>query len=525
VRSRLPLIAPVLVLSILTAFGGAWASGAGVVHRTPAESDVFEKNSTQAVCALTGEHGAYTERPLRYTSSDDGFVAGDAGSSFVFDDKVWWLFGNSNAAVSLPWGSTNSSSRWPSVLGPPFNAVELGSDAMATSSLSAHPPSPRAPYNDKVMPPNEQCPSLDFVRKSDLPPSPFVNPSVYPDPMFKSPYFVSLRTGELPETGIGYGSNMYVVFGTDNPANCEALVAVGPCTDPSPPGSTTTCSGTQGGSRTRSLMAVYDGSEGRFRGLYDLSTPLDRFAPTCPVSAKDDIARFVNVQMARDGNELYLWGTEGGANNDQSPVYLARMPIKDIATGANLAYWTSDGGAAHFAVGPQSLATPIFTDSPDPCAAQLGIQHNVFLDKWIVLYHCKEPVLIKGRPNGIYMRTAANPWGPWSAPTTIFNPAADPRTKSGYCFFIYSTQTESTKNPTGSSVCEPSWPNASLADSAMHVGNYYGPYFVANWVTGVTATRTRAASTTIYYTLDTFDPYGQLVMRSTITGPPPEAKL
>ena len=519
-RRRLASLSTVLVLSVLAAFGGALASGAGVVKRAPSGTDVFERNSTQAVCALTGEHGAYTERPSRYTATEDGLIAGDAGSSFVFGGKVWWLFGNSNAAVSMPWGATNSSSRWPSVLGPPFNAVDLGSDAMATSSLSARPPTPGAPYNGKVMPPNQQCPTLDFVRRSTLPPSPFANPSVYPDPMFKTSYFVSLRTGELPEAGIGYGSHMYVVFGTDNPANCATLVAVGPCTDPSPSGSATTCSGSQGGSRTRSLMAVYDGSEGRFRGLYDLSTPAERFFPLCPQPVYNDIARFVNVQMARDGNFLYLWGTEGGANNDQSPVYLARMPIKDISTGADLAYWTSYMGPAHFVVGPQSLATPIFIDGPDPCAAQLGVQHNAFIDKWIVLYHCKEPVLLPKRPNGIYMRTASNPWGPWSAPTTIFNPVADPQTKSGYCFFIYSTQTEGPKNPTGSSVCKPSWPNSSLADSIKHVGDYYGPYFVANWTTGVAATRTRAASTTIYYTLDTFDPYGQLVMRSTILGLP-----
>jgi hypothetical protein len=50
----------------------------------------------------------------------------------------------------------------------------------------------------------------------------------------------------------------------------------------------------------------------------------------------------------------------------------------------------------------------------------------------------------------------------------------------------------------------------------------YGPYFVANWVTGTKPPKDSygvRASTTIYYTLDTFDPYGQLIMRSTILGP------
>ncbi len=57
-------------------------------------------------------------------------------------------------------------------------------------------------------------------------------------------------------------------------------------------------------------------------------------------------------------------------------------------------------------------------------------------------------------------------------------------------------------------------------DEGPEVGGDYGPYFVANWTTGITGTTTVRASTTIYYTLDTFDPYGQLIMRSTILGAP-----
>ena len=60
----------------------------------------------------------------------------------------------------------------------------------------------------------------------------------------------------------------------------------------------------------------------------------------------------------------------------------------------------------------------------------------------------------------------------------------------------------------------------ALERSATSDGGYYGPYFVANWITGTRGTLTTRASTTIYYTLDTFDPYGQLIMRSTILGPP-----
>jgi hypothetical protein len=215
--------------------------------------------------------------------------------------------------------------------------------------------------------------------------------------------------------------------------------------------------------------------------------------------------------------------TEGGANNKASSVYLARMPAANIATGKQLRYFTglTSQDAPQFTHGT-TTAKPLFTDSPARCAAQFGVSFNAYLGQWILLYQCNENDPLPGHPNGIFMRTADHPWGPWSAPTTIFNPEPDPQTMSGYCYFIYLP----------GKTCPTGTPNAHLADSQHRLGSYYGPYFVANWTTGTRAdpaTSTRA-TTTIYYTLDTFDPYGQLIMRSTIFGPPvaarsaPEAK-
>jgi hypothetical protein len=210
---------------------------------------------------------------------------------------------------------------------------------------------------------------------------------------------------------------------------------------------------------------------------------------------------------------VYIWGTEGGANDSRSPVYLARILASNIATGQGIAYW--DDGSW---VATQPDATRLFTDSPDPCVSQLGIQHNPYLDEWIMLYRCNESHPSAGHPNGIYMRTAPNPWGRWSAPTTIFNPAPDQATRSGYCYFIYSKLSKA--HPDGSPKCADPAFDSTLADPQRQLGSYYGPYFVADWTTGTSATASTRAMTTIYYTLDTFDPYGQLIMRSTILGPP-----
>jgi hypothetical protein len=531
----------------------------------------FEANSTQAVCALTGSHGAYREglpsdqkvrrlapRPVRtlapYTESDYGLVSGDSGSSFVFDGKVWWLFGNSSATQTVG-GLPNASQRWPKVSNLSSGPVALDSDSIATSPEQQSAPAPAVPYNGLRPPPDQQCPVLTFLTQTSSVPSPYASPSLSPDPLFPGGgYSVSLRIGELPEAGISEGdpAKMYVVFGTDSPSNCATLSwsTVGPCATgstsapgkPSPTGGTTPCTGvcspyaarsTAGtetlcrgakASRTRSVMAVYTGVGVEFTGLYDLSSPSPRYSPTCPESPSKDPAKFVNVQMANgtDGY-VYIWGTEGGANDDLSPVYLARILASNIATGQGLAYWdgVSFGATPASSWGAtQANAMPLFTDSPDPCASQLGIQDNPYLDEWIMLYRCQERDPPAGLPNGIYMRTAPNPWGPWSSPTTIFNPAPDQATQSGYCYFIYSTQTARKKGPSGSPTCTDPQRNKSLADLHHLQGSYYGPYFVANWTTGTSATASTRAITTIYYTLDTFDPYGQIILRSTILGPP-----
>ncbi len=522
------MLVPVAIAGLLAVALGRQPSAASTALArsllAPAPAG-YAANSTQAVCALTGEHGAYVERPADYTVKMFGLNSGDSGSSFVVGDWVWWLFGNSGANEHAPWGTANATSRWPAITGPLTDPVALDSDSIATSSVDTRPPAPAVPYDGRQMPPDQRCPALSFVRQAGSGTQPYANPSVADDPLFPGQgQYLSLRVGELPEAGISEGSpaKQYVVFGTDNPANCVAVTDVtGPCAEPGPPPVTPGCDGPPAASRTRSVMAVYTRAPARFTALYDLSAPATRYGPACQTVPADDSARFVNVQLLNGpGHYVYVWGTEGGANNDASPVYLERIPVRHLDTGAGTQVWDAKAKPARFVTGSQQLATPLFNDHPDPCMAQFGIEHDPFLGKWIMLYHCKESTQPHGHPNGIFMRTAPHPWGPWSTPTTIFNPAPDGRTQSGYCYFIFSTQTVSPNKPNGSPDCPTSSPNALLADSSDNLGSYYGAYFVANWVTGNRQSSTERASSTFYWVLDTFDPYGQLIMRTTVLGPP-----
>jgi hypothetical protein len=122
---------------------------------------------------------------------------------------------------------------------------------------------------------------------------------------------------------------------------------------------------------------------------------------------------------------------------------------------------------------------------------ELGVERNPYLGAWMMLYNCLNNS--PANPRGIWMRTAPEPWGPWSPPQTIFRASTD-----GYCVIM--------DKPT----CPPPYNG--------NPGGEYGPYFISGWTTGAPAGSGVGATTTIYYTVDTFVPYGQVIEQSTIDG-------
>jgi hypothetical protein len=91
------------------------------------------------------------------------------------------------------------------------------------------------------------------------------------------------------------------------------------------------------------------------------------------------------------------------------------------------------------------------------------------------------------------LRTAQQPWGPWSAPQTIFNATRD----HGICVFIYSDSTGACPNPGGQTAA----------------GGNYAPYFISPLTTG-----DEDGTSIFYWTMATFDPYTQMIMKTTIQG-------
>lgn len=437
------LLLAVVTLSTAGVAGSLNAEAAARAGSLAPPPITYVAGSTAKLCQLTGETDHETGRPTSsLTASRYGLVAADHGYSFVYEGKLWFFFGDAVPTRTFN-GHSNTAIRWP------YDRSSLINDAIAYATTRGA----------------DGCPVLNFVPWA--PGTPGAAPGAYADPVVTTTKGdLSLRTNESPNAGIAVGGHMYAVFATDNPtATCTP----------------STCS--KLGAPTRSVMGeLIDPTTLTFKDLYNFS------APRTP---KGNGAKFVYVAIAEDDGWLYFWGTKAGSLYRHSAVYLARKLAATIATPGGFEYLHGTRAGAPVWRSSEASATPLFDDHPN-CASTVGAEYDAYLTQWLLLYDCRDNSV--SNPAGIWMRHAAEPWGPWSAPQTIF----DPVTNHGYCHFI--------DHPT----CTNKFKGSK--------GTFYGPFFVAGWTTGTIPTPTRPATSTIYYTLDTFQPYGQVILSTVLDG-------
>lgn len=227
----------------------------------------------------------------------------------------------------------------------------------------------------------------------------------------------------------------------------------------------------------RSVVAVSEDDGETFRYLYDLSQK--HFINVSIVDV--DPAEWPGFPMDT-GSGLVLFGT---GEYRQSDVRLAFQPADQIEMPQSLLYYTglSQSGVPIWSVNEDD-AIPLFFQS---CIGELSVTFNPFLQKWLMLYNCDSP-------RGINFRTADSPWGPWSETQLLFDPWLD----NGYCHFMHVdwqfSQCDSLHDPGR----EYEW------------GGEYGPYQFGDLAVGNDTT------TTIYFTLSTWNPYTVVLMKSTL---------
>ena len=420
-------------------------AGFAVCAMAQSADPVWVPGSSQKVCQLVGELDHETGQPTAsQTETNYGLAGNDLGSSFQHNGKLWFLFGDSHPTATFN-GKPNGQSD------PPRIAADNDAVGFTTGTNVS------------------QCLKLDFVRDSI---GAYQNPVVL---NAQGTPAITLGVDEVPIAGIDVGGRMFVVFATDNDVATPVIGDLG--------------------FATRSVLGVSDDDGNTYHYLYDLS------APPC---SHCEGARFVNVAIASgtDGY-LYFWGSAGGMGYRNSPVYLARKLATGIAQAGGMQYFTglAKSGSPNFSAS-EGDAVALFQDvngansTPTNCTGELGVEYNQFAGRWVMLYNCLDRTA--ANPNGVYMRFAQQPWGPWGAPQTIFNEQRD----RGLCHFIHRAVTATS----------PACDQAGDAGREDVQGGGYGPYFLSQFTTGDAAHGT----STFYYTLSTWNPYVQVILKTTI---------
>ncbi len=230
----------------------------------------------------------------------------------------------------------------------------------------------------------------------------------------------------------------------------------------------------------RSVVAVSTDSGSTFEYLYNFS---DWYFMNVSVD-KVKVSDWPHLPQTSSSEGLLIFGA--GNPYRGSDVRLAFQPVDSIDSDERIKYLTGLDGSGNPVWGESEYdAVALFTQ---PCVGEFSVSYNEFVKKWIMMYNCLDP-------RGINFRSADFPWGPWSAEQVLFNPGTD----SGYCYFMHA-----------------SWNEYGNCDSVFDPGREndwggeYGPYQIDKFATGTDT------STTIYFTMSTWNPYTVVLMRSAL---------
>lgn len=216
--------------------------------------------------------------------------------------------------------------------------------------------------------------------------------------------------------------------------------------------------------------------KGQFTRLYDYSTT--KFINVSAVKVKNSDWDLLPQQ---EGEGLVVFGS---GTYRSSHVYLAYQPVSEIKNKSSIQYFAGIKDGKPVWTKKEEYAKPIF-QLTNPGVGELSVSYNKFIKKWILLYN-------HGEPRGINLRTADFPWGPWSEAQVVFRPWED----GGYCHFMHTSYEFMVCDSVHDPGRENEW------------GGEYGPYQFEHFAIG------DAQSTTIYFTMSTWNPYQVVLMKA-----------
>jgi hypothetical protein len=192
--------------------------------------------------------------------------------------------------------------------------------------------------------------------------------------------------------------------------------------------------------------------------------------------------KFINVSFWRTDQWLYIFGS---GEYRKSNVHLARIHPNQIEDHPKLEFLTGSEREPNWS-SREADAVPLFHQ---PQVGEFSVKFLPPVKCYVMLYNAE-------KPRGINMRSAPNPWGPWSAETVIFDPWKD----GGYGHFMH-VSSKSNKE------------HDSLSDPKREEewGGEYSPYLINRFTTAVDG------NCRIFFTLSTWNPYQVMIMQTDLT--------
>jgi hypothetical protein len=237
---------------------------------------------------------------------------------------------------------------------------------------------------------------------------------------------------------------------------------------------------------------------------------------------------------------VFVWGS-GRTNNDtginvakwnHSYPFLAVAPLSGVEEKQNWRYFAglAESGLPNWQK-DEGQAQPVLGFEPGPfgkgyheCLGYFSVKFLESWGRWVMLYACNNDANDGYNRNngqrGIYMRTSALPWGPWSDPLLIFNP------DDGYCRFMHNARDEETGE------CKDRGPNAAEEsvrrddppvnrnDESVRRNppptkrGWAGEY--APIILPSRYARVAGDETTLYFLMSTWNPYQVVLMKTQI---------
>jgi hypothetical protein len=286
----------------------------------------------------------------------------------------------------------------------------------------------------------------------------------YKQPPLLPPY-IPQGGFDVPLDGVSWGGSMYVFFSTDS-YEVDGRTIMG-----------------------RSLLARSDNDGYDFAPVQDFSRWKFINVSLDVGPADGRLARHLGIEA---GSQV-LW-MFGSGRYRASSVYLAAISLDRINQLSPIAFFTGNDWSPN-----EADADPIFCSSD---VGELCGRWNPFLQRWLVTYN-------SGNPRGILLRSAPDPFGPYSAPVMLFDPGRranpdNPCSGAGYGAFMHI--------PWNVRVCDHVQDDMWGSNRDNDWAGEYGPYQIAHYATGE-----QGQYSMVYFTMSTWNPYQVMLMTARIT--------